>query len=192
MYTFYRYLCNFIPNLLNHITLCRKHIKWTNGLKILGKLRIYGKGKIELDEHVTIISSINDNPTRGGYSAFVTYPGSQLKIGAYSGISNSTISCRQSITIYEHVLIGANCIIADNDFHPIDWKERRENQLGNIKIKSVVIRNNVFIGANCIILKGVTIGEHSVIGAGSVVTHDVPPDEIWAGNPARFVKKLEK
>lgn len=66
MYTFYRYLCNFVPNLLNHIAFCRKHIKWTNGLKILGKLRIYGKGKIEFGEHVTIISSINDNPTRGG------------------------------------------------------------------------------------------------------------------------------
>lgn len=53
----------------------------------------------------------------------------------------------------------------------------------------VHICQNVFIGANAIICNAVTIGEGAIIGAGSVVTKDVPPHEIWAGNPARFIKK---
>ena len=59
-----------------------------------------------------------------------------------------------------------------------------------IGTKPVLIRQGAFIGAHSIILKGVTIGRHSVIGAGSVVTHDVPDNEIWAGNPAVFVKRI--
>ena len=54
----------------------------------------------------------------------------------------------------------------------------------------VVIGGNVFIGARCIILKGVTIGENSIIGAGSVVTKSIPANEIWAGNPAKFIRKI--
>ncbi len=52
------------------------------------------------------------------------------------------------------------------------------------------IEDNVFIGANCIILKGVKIGDRSIIGAGSVVTKNVPSDQIWAGNPAKFIREI--
>ena len=52
----------------------------------------------------------------------------------------------------------------------------------------MVIEDDVFVGTSCLILKGVTIGARSVIAAGSVVTHNVPPDEIWGGNPAKFIK----
>ena len=54
----------------------------------------------------------------------------------------------------------------------------------------VVIKDNAFIGAKVIVLKGVTIGENSIIGAGSVVTRSVPDNEIWAGNPAKFIRKV--
>ena len=61
-----------------------------------------------------------------------------------------------------------------------------------IKKKSpVIINNNVFIGAHSIILKGVTIGENSIIGACSLVTNDIPANEIWGGNPARRIKTLK-
>ena len=56
--------------------------------------------------------------------------------------------------------------------------------------KPVIIENSVFIGAQSIILKGVTIGKNSIIGAGSVVTKNVPANQIWAGNPARFIKNI--
>ena len=55
----------------------------------------------------------------------------------------------------------------------------------------MIIEDNVFIGAHSTILKGVTIGQNSIIGACSVVTKNIPPNEIWAGNPAKFIKKLE-
>lgn len=54
----------------------------------------------------------------------------------------------------------------------------------------MTIKDNAFIGAHSIILKGVTIGEKSIIGAGSVVARDVPDGEIWAGNPAKFIKNI--
>ena len=54
----------------------------------------------------------------------------------------------------------------------------------------VIVEHDAFIGGGCIILKGVTIGAEAVVGAGSVVTKSIPPKEIWAGNPARFIKKI--
>ena len=58
------------------------------------------------------------------------------------------------------------------------------------KCAPVVIGDNVFIGAKCIILKGVIIGENSIVGAGSVVTKSIPANQIWAGNPARFIRNV--
>ena len=77
------------------------------------------------------------------------------------------------------------------DFHSLDpiIRASKDDQKHS-KSAHVVICDNVFIGAKCIILKGVTIGENSVIGAGSVVTKNVPADQIWAGNPAKFIKNV--
>lgn len=55
--------------------------------------------------------------------------------------------------------------------------------------RAVTIREGAFIGAHCVILKGVTIGKNAVVGAGSVVTKSIPDNEIWAGNPAKFIRK---
>ena len=85
--------------------------------------------------------------------------------------------------------IGGNVRIYDHDFHSLDFQTRRgaEDQL-QIQTRPVEIGDDVFIGANAIILKGVTIGARAVIGAGSVVSRNIGPDEIWAGNPARMVR----
>ena len=58
--------------------------------------------------------------------------------------------------------------------------------------KPVEIREGAFVGAHCIILKGVTIGKEAIVGAGSVVTKSIPDGEIWGGNPAKFIRKIEK
>lgn len=118
----------------------------------------------------------------------VRTPGAQIIIGDNVGISGSTISASKSIIIGNNVLIGSGCVICDSDAHPIHPKDRNDNK----KTKSIPIKieDDVFIGARCLILKGVTIGKGAVIGAGSVVTHDVIPMSIYAGNPARFIKKL--
>lgn len=77
----------------------------------------------------------------------------------------------------------------DNDVHQIDYAERRTSK-GIIQSSPVVIEDDVWLGANVIVLKGVTIGARSIIGAGSVVTKSIPADCIAAGNPARIIKHL--
>ena len=109
-------------------------------------------------------------------------------MGDNVGISGSTISARQSIIIGNNVLIGSGCVICDNDAHPIHPMNRQDDR--KTEVSPIVIGDDVFVGARCIILKGVTIGRGSVIGAGSVVTKDVPPMCIYAGNPAKFIKYL--
>ncbi|MDC1150394.1 acyltransferase [Gammaproteobacteria bacterium] len=90
------------------------------------------------------------------------------------------------------VVIGDACMIAhgayisDADWHGI---YDRAKPVGNTK--PVVLEDNVWIGDSAIICKGVTIGKNSIIGAGAVVTKNVPPNSIFAGNPARLVKNLD-
>jgi len=125
---------------------------------------------------------VNHPCTLGAYS------GATVIIGDDCGFSGTTISARKEIIIGNHVLVGANTIIADHDFHPLDHLRRRDpSDFGAIKTAPVRIEDDVFVGANVTILKGVTIGARSVIGAGSIVTRSVPEGTIWAGNPARMV-----
>ena len=116
-----------------------------------------------------------------------------LIIGENVGISQTTLfAYGADITIGNNVLMGGGVKIYSTDFHSLDYMNRRnvETDGPNRKSAPVFIGNDVFIGAGAIILKGVSIGDRSIIGAGSVVTKNVPSDEIWAGNPAKFVKYI--
>jgi acetyltransferase-like isoleucine patch superfamily enzyme len=111
-----------------------------------------------------------------------------IKIGDDTGISGATICASQSVSIGKECLIGANVIIADTDFHPIDKVNRRHSDdVTRISTAPVKIGDNVFIGVNSVILKGVAIGDNSVIGAGSVVITNIPENVIAAGNPAKVI-----
>jgi acetyltransferase-like isoleucine patch superfamily enzyme len=118
--------------------------------------------------------------------------GGSLSIGDNVGISSTAIICHNSITIGNNVRFGGNTVIYDTDFHSLKISERIANPeiKSNIKTAPVSIGDNVFIGGHSTILKGVVIGENSIIGAGSVVTKNVPPNEIWAGNPAKYIKQI--
>ncbi len=109
--------------------------------------------------------------------------GAEIMIGNNVGISGGSIVAAKSIHIGDNVLVGANCLIVDNDFHPIDPEGRRYKST-NVGTKPVVIGDNVFIGARVIILKGSIIGKNSIIGAGSVVAGEILPNSIASGNPA--------
>ena len=121
----------------------------------------------------------------------INVPNSRISIGNNVGISGSTINATTSITIGDIVLIGSGCIITDTDSHPINYQDRNEGRNELTNKAPIVIKDNCFIGARCIILKGVTIGEGSVLGAGCVVSHDIPPYSVVCGNPAKIVKKLK-
>ena len=87
------------------------------------------------------------------------------------------------------MIIGANCSIIDNDFHPLDPEIRRQSPQGAQTVPISIV-DDVFIGMNCIILKGVRIGQAAVVGAGSVVTRDITSRVIVSGNPSRVVREL--
>jgi acetyltransferase-like isoleucine patch superfamily enzyme len=118
----------------------------------------------------------------------VLAPGAGLRIGADSGLSGTVICAANSVEIGERVLIGADVMIFDTDFHNPEPKGRRHARADWMRIsKPVVIGNDVFIGTRSIVMKGVSIGEGSIIGAGSVVTSSIPPFKIAAGSPARVL-----
>jgi acetyltransferase-like isoleucine patch superfamily enzyme len=111
-----------------------------------------------------------------------------LTIGNTVAISYTAIYCSYQVTLHDNVMIGGGTCIYDTDFHPLSAADRLGDNDEKTASGAVTIGNNVFIGANCTILKGVTIGDNSIVGACSVVTKSIPPNEIWAGNPAKFIK----
>ena len=115
--------------------------------------------------------------------------GAELMIGRSFGMTGGTLCAAQSITIGDNVIIGANSTVIDTDFHPLDYPTRKISPQAGIS-RPIVIEDEVFIGMNCLVLKGVRIGRGSVIGAGSVVTKDIPAGVIAAGNPARVLQEL--
>lgn len=104
-------------------------------------------------------------------------------------MTGGSIVVESSITIGSNVSVGANTIICDTDFHPVDSLRRLQDP-NHGETAPIKIEDNVFIGMQCLILKGVTIGTGSAIGAGSIVTKDVPPAVVVAGNPARVIREL--
>ena len=148
------------------------------------------RGHFKFGKNVVINSSVASNPV-GGHKTVLLIKGNDalIEIGDNVGISNAIICAKEHVYIGNGVSLGAGCRIIDTDFHSMNFEERKANI--NIPSAPVVIKDRAFIGSNALILKGVTIGEESVIGAQAVVTRNVPPGEIWAGNPARFIKKLK-
>ena len=117
-------------------------------------------------------------------------PDAELTIGDGDGFSGVSIYCSLRIEIGPNLNCGGNVSIWDTNFHPLDAEARRVHDVPKIKRAPIEIGPDVFIGAQSIILKGTRIGARSVIGAGSVVSGDIPADEIWAGNPARRIRSL--
>jgi acetyltransferase-like isoleucine patch superfamily enzyme len=118
-------------------------------------------------------------------------PEAQIEIGSDTGISGGVICAALSVKIGKECLLGADVMIVDNDFHPINADGRRYNRnLANVAAAPVVVGDNVFIGARSIVLKGVSIGSNSVIGAGSVVVGNIPSGVIAAGVPARVIREI--
>jgi len=109
-------------------------------------------------------------------------PHAQIIIGNNCGFSGTVIGAFKSVTIGNNVRCGANTLITDSDWHLDDPRSSQP--------KEIIIEDNVWLGVNVVVLKGVTIGENSVIGAGSVVTKDIPANVIAAGNLCKVIKNL--
>lgn len=148
---------------------------------------IVGRGRIRIGDRVRL----------SGKSSFAF---SSKHGGATVAIGNGCfLGHNCSITVANRVTIGSDCLIAggvritDYDGHPLDADDRRAGMPSPIDaIGPVVIGDDVWIGQGAIILKGVHIGNRSVIGARSVVTRDIPDDCVVAGNPACVVKSVPR
>jgi len=116
-------------------------------------------------------------------------------LGNDTGISSASISAIRRIVIGQGVLVGSGCIITDTDHHYVEVPEGIRRRYAGIPEgrhdDEVFISDDVFLGARTIVLKGVRIGQGAVIGAGSVVSRDVPEYVLAAGNPCRIVGRVE-
>jgi acetyltransferase-like isoleucine patch superfamily enzyme len=186
----------FMDYIYNFISLRFSRVNYKSTLSIRGRLKIINKGKIIIGRNVTINSGINKNIIGGSTRTNIIVRNKAFfAIGNNIGLSNSTFFCTKSIVIEDDVLIGGDCRFFDTDFHAVDYISRMnpyKHGIPDDKIKSasILIKKGAWIGGSCIILKGVTVGVKSVIGAGSLVSKDVPDNEIWAGNPIKFIRKL--
>jgi acetyltransferase-like isoleucine patch superfamily enzyme len=194
----YQLIIWIINKVIGEITKIK--LKFNKSILIKGKLKIKGQaiiatkngGSIEIGNNVTL------NSSNYGYHINMFAPvklyadrkNASIRIGNNTRIHGTCIHAYQNIIIGNNVLIAANCNIIDGNGHDLsfDNPSNRINTIGGSK--SVIINDNVWIGANSLILPGVTIGEGSVIAAGSIVTKDIPPMVVAGGNPAKVIKKV--
>jgi acetyltransferase-like isoleucine patch superfamily enzyme len=126
--------------------------------------------------------------------------GSAVVIGRDTFIGDSLLICAQRIEVGNDVLISWGCTIVDHHSHAVTWAERSHDVADwyggckdwrHVRIAPIKIQDRAWVGFNSIILAGVTIGEGAVVGCASVVTRDVDPYTIVAGNPARVIRSLK-
>lgn len=163
-----------------------RYEKCGSGLRLpCGVPLVYGE---HLKIYIGDNSQIIDSTLASGH----VFDEAILKIGSRVTVGYHTdISVSKHVEIGDDTVIAKDCFIADTDGHPISPKRRRlHDSIRKSEVSPVVIGKNVWIGTGCYILKGVNVGDNSIIAANSVVTKDVPSNVIVAGNPAKVVKEL--
>jgi acetyltransferase-like isoleucine patch superfamily enzyme len=166
-------------------------VRWGRGWRLYGVpvIQRHRRSELLIGDRLELRSTVHSNPLGPNRQCILTTrePGAKLVIGSDFGMTGGSVICAQSVTIGDRVIVGSNTIITDTDFHPLDAERRRQvPQEG--ATAPLVIEDDVFIGMNVLILKGVRLGAGCVVGAGSVVTGDVPAEAVVAGNPARIVR----
>ena len=161
--------------------------------QVFRHLKSKAPGAVVFGNHVSVY---------GGCSFSVGANG-RCSVGDFTLLNGALVMAEERIEIGSHCLISWNVGIADSDFHPLApaqriidshalapfFKDRPPRP--EIRTAPVIISDNVWIGMNAVILKGVTIGENSVVAAGAVVTKSVPANVVVAGNPAVITKHLD-
>lgn len=209
-----RYICSKFFHI--HRWCIQKVMLWYNRIKMIllgvtfGKnanvynsiyLDIHPDSNVSVGDYFTISSGDNFNPLCRNIKGCIVAERANtiIKIGNNVGMSSPCLWAKQEIIIGDYVNVGGDCIIIDSDAHNLDWHIRDSCKMYNLKesldihtakCAPIHIGSHVLIGTRCIILKGVTIGDGSVIAAGSIVTKDVPSNVIAGGNPCKVIKQL--
>lgn len=179
----------------NRIILKLQHVSFGKGCVINGHIYLDVKksSRVNIGDYFCFTSGDSINPictnVRGG---LYVAENAILKIGDHVRCSSTILWSKKYIKIGSYVSIGGGTLITDSDAHSLNYEDRRNNDTDqNHRVdKEIEIGNDCLIGARCIILKGVHIGSRTIIGAGSVVTKDIPADCIAAGNPAKVIRML--
>jgi len=167
-----------LGHILNAQLRLRGRVRTPLTVRLRGRIHLSGCGEVVLGEGVSFNGTVV--PVE-----LVTYESGRIEIGDHTFINyGSSIAARASVKIGAHCLLGHYTFVMDNDQHDI-IKHMELPQSG-----PVVIEDHVWIGSKTVILAGVRIGSRAVIGAGSVVTRDVPARCVAAGNPARVLRRL--
>lgn len=170
-------------------------VAWSPGARIYGLplLQRHRRSRIALGPGLELRSWFASNPlgVRQRVVLATWTANASLEIGEGTGISGSTICAAELVRIGRRVMVGAGCVIVDTDFHPLGPARRRAEPAAGASAP-VVIGDDCFIGTHSLILKGASVGDGTVIGAGSVVTGPIPPGVVAAGNPARVLRALDE
>ena len=168
-------------------------IAWGRRWKLFGRpiIQKHRGSRIALGNGLTLRSWPRSNPLAPTSPVVLSTrrTDATLEVGPDCGFTGTTLVAADRITIGDRVLVGGNASIVDFDFHPLTPEGRAEN-INAGAAAPIVIGDDVFVGMEALILKGVTIGDGAVVGGGSVVTQDVPPRTVVAGNPAQVVREL--
>lgn len=149
-------------------------------VRIWGSPKIINRGVLEVGDRVRIVSEpvITEVGVRHG---------ARMTIGSQTFINyGCSISASLLVSIGPRCNIGSHVTLMDNDFHSVDPERRGERPSS----APIILEENVWIGVRSVILRGVTIGEGSVVAAGSVVSKDVPRRSLVGGVPARLIRSL--
>jgi len=179
-----------LPNILWRWEAVFRGVQLPGKIDFVGRpvLSVWKHSHMEFGDGVRMNSAVRANPL-GCYQPCVVRtlcPGARIRLAQRVGLSGVVICAAKSIEIGESTILGAGAMVVDTDFHQPtgEWEWNDDFVAGAEPVK---IGRGVFIGARAIVLKGITIGDRAIIGAGAVVTRDVPARGIVAGNPARLL-----
>ena len=161
---------------------------------LIGKpiIHKYPNSTIKIDSGVTLISNSKGNVAGVSHPVILATmkENAIIHLRKDCGLSGATLCAATKIELGEYAGLGVNVCVYDTDFHPLNPYERKyENE--KMLTSPILIDDFAWIGGNSIVLKGVTISRGGILGAGSVLTKDIPELCVFAGNPAKFIKKID-
>jgi acetyltransferase-like isoleucine patch superfamily enzyme len=161
-----------------------KKVRIGRGLRVYGSLNISGPGSVTIGDNCVVQSRLF------GQTSFITrYPNSRIEIGNDVGFNGTSIQCFTRVTIEDLCAFGdAYLVDSQSHFLSADRRLISEDELPKDPVR---IGRNVWVSTKVVITQGVHIGENCVIGAFSLVRHDLPANGFYAGIPARFVKGVQ-
>lgn len=149
-------------------------------VRLYGRPKVINRGTLSVGDRVQLSATV-------AMTELSVASGATLSIGEQTFVNYGTsISASELVEIGPRCNIGTHCMIMDNDFHCIEPERRNERPPS----AAVRLGENVWLGGRVIVLPGVTIGDHSMVAAGSVVTRDVPERTLAAGVPARVIRSI--